>query len=99
MSLPNPPTAVFAVNDLMAIGAMEAAHKAGLRIPEDMAIVGFDDIPPASWVRPRLTTVAQRSSEIGRTMAEALFGRILGTYSGGSRRYEVKCRLVKRESA
>ncbi|GIK72998.1 MAG: LacI family transcriptional regulator [Chloroflexota bacterium] len=99
LSLPHPPTAVFAVNDLMAIGAMEAAQNAGLRIPEDVAIVGFDDIPPASWVRPRLTTVAQRSAEIGCTMAEALFERVLGVYTGTSRRYEVKCRFVKRESA
>lgn len=99
LSLANPPTAVFAVNDLMAIGAMEAAQKAGLRIPEDMAFVGFDDIPPASWVRPRLTTVAQHSTEIGRIMAEALFDRVLDGYTGSGRRFEVKCRLVKRDSA
>lgn len=99
LSLPNPPTAVFAVNDLMAIGAMEAAQKAGLRVPEDIAILGFDDIPPASWVRPRLTTVAQYPAEIGRIMAEAVFERILDGFIGASRRYEVKCRLVKRESA
>lgn len=99
LSLPNPPTAVFAVNDLMAIGAMEAALKAGLRIPEDIAVMGFDDIPPASWVRPRLTTVAQHSTEIGRIMAESIFERIQGDYSGPGRRFEVKCRLVKRESA
>ena len=53
LGLPRPPTAVFAVNDLMAIGAMEAVQKAGLRIPEDVAIVGFDDIPATTWVRPR----------------------------------------------
>jgi DNA-binding LacI/PurR family transcriptional regulator len=98
LSLPNPPTAIFAVNDLMAIGAMEAVLKAGLRIPEDVAIMGFDDIPPASWVRPRLTTVAQHSTEIGRVMVKSIFERIQGDYSGPGRRFEVKCQLVKRES-
>ncbi|MBP7963732.1 MAG: LacI family DNA-binding transcriptional regulator [Caldilineaceae bacterium] len=99
LALPQPPTAVFAVNDLMAIGAMEAVQKAGLRIPEDIAIIGFDDIPPAVWVRPRLTTIAQYPAEIGRVMAEALFERLQGDYSGPNRRFEVPCRLVVRESA
>ncbi len=99
LALPQPPTAVFACNDLMAIGAMEAVQKAGLRIPEDVAIVGFDDIPSAVWVRPRLTTVAQYPAELGRVMAEALFERLLGNYQGPNRRFEVACRLVVRESA
>jgi len=99
LALPQPPTAVFAVNDLMAIGAMEAVQKAGLRIPEDIAILGFDDIPTALWVRPRLTTIAQYPAEIGRVMAEALFERLQGDYHGPNRRFEVPCRLVVRESA
>ena len=99
LSLPRPPTAVFAVNDLMAIGAMEAVQKAELRIPEDIAILGFDDIPPAVWVRPRLTTVAQYPTEMGRVLAKALFERIQGNYSGPGRHFEVPCRLVIRESA
>jgi len=99
LSLPQPPTAVFAVNDLMAIGAMEAVQKAGLRIPQDIAIMGFDDIPPAIWVRPRLTTVARFPGEIGRVLAQALFDRLQGDYRGENRRFEVPCRLVVRESA
>ena len=99
LSLPQPPTAVFAVNDLMAIGAMEAVQKAGLRIPEDIAILGFDNIQTALWVRPRLTTIAQYPAEIGRVMAEALFERLQGDYHGPNRRFEVPCRLVVRESA
>lgn len=95
----HPPTAVFSVNDLMAIGAMEAALQAGMGIPDDVAIMGFDDIPPATWVHPRLTTVAQHPAEMGRVMAAALFERILGRYSGQGRRFEVPCRLVVRESA
>lgn len=99
LALPTPPTAVFACNDLMAIGAMEAVQQAGLRIPDDVAIVGFDDIPAASWVHPRLTTVAQYPKEMGLYMAKSLFQRINGEYSGLSRRFEVPCRFVERESA
>jgi DNA-binding LacI/PurR family transcriptional regulator len=99
LSLPQPPTAVFAVNDLMAIGAMEAVQKAGLCTPQDVAMIGFDDIPPATWVRPRLTTVAQHPAEMGHIMAKALFERIQGDYSGPGRRFEAPCRFVIRESA
>jgi DNA-binding LacI/PurR family transcriptional regulator len=98
LALPKPPTAIFAVNDLMAIGAMEAVQKAGRRVPEDVAVLGFDDIPPTTWVRPRLTTIAQHPAEMGRMMATAVFERILGEYSGSGRRFEVPCRLIVRES-
>lgn len=98
LALPKPPTAVFAVNDLMAIGAMEAVQKAGRCVPQDVAVLGFDDIPPATWVRPRLTTIAQHPAEMGRVMATAVFERILGGYSGPGRRFEVPCRLNVRES-
>jgi DNA-binding LacI/PurR family transcriptional regulator len=99
LSLSTPPTAVFACNDLMAIGAIEAAKQLGLRVPGDVAVVGFDDIPAASWVCPRLTTVAQHPSEMGTLLAEALFQRIRGDYSGPGRRIEVPCDFVERESA
>lgn len=98
LALPKPPTAVFAVNDLMAIGAMEAVQKAGRGVPEDVAVLGFDDIPPTTWVRPRLTTIAQHPAEMGRVMVAAVFERILGEYSGPGRRFEVPCRLIVRES-
>lgn len=99
LALPNPPTAVVACNDLMAIGAMQTAQAMGYRIPEDVAVVGFDDIPEASWVRPRLTTVAQHPAEMGLQLATALFERIESTYGGPGRRNPVPCRLIKRESA
>ena len=99
LKLPEPPTAVFAASDIFAIGALEAAEEMNYRVPEDIAIIGFDDIPAASWVRPRLTTVAQYPGEMGTLLAKALFQRILGEYSGSSRRYEVPCRFIKRESA
>lgn len=98
LSLTRPPTAVFAINDLMAIGAMEAAQAQGVHIPDEMAVIGFDDIPQATWVRPRLTTVAQYPAEMGRQMAEALFERIQKEYTGAGRRFEMPCRLVIRES-
>jgi DNA-binding LacI/PurR family transcriptional regulator len=98
LSLPVPPTAVFVCNDLMAIGAMEAVKQSGLRIPDDVAIVGFDDIPAASWVSPRLSTVAQYPGEMGTNLAKAVFERIHGEYNGPSRRIEIPCRLIERES-
>lgn len=70
------PSAVVAINDLMAIGAILTFQEAGLRIPEDIAVLGFDDIPEASIVRPALTTIAQDSTEIGRKLAECVFRRI-----------------------
>lgn len=99
MKLPEPPTAVFAASDILAIGALEAVEDMNYKVPEDVAIIGFDDVPAASWVRPRLTTVAQYPGEMGTFMAKALFQRILGEYSGDGRRHEVPCRFIERESA
>ena len=99
MKLPEPPTAIFAAADTIAIGALEMAEEMNYRVPEDIAIIGFDDIPASSWVRPRLSTVAQYPGEMGTLLAKALFQRILGEYSGLSRRYEVPCRFIERESA
>lgn len=75
---PNPPTAIFAANSLMAIGAILVAREAGYRVPEDIAIMGFDDIPEAQIVTPPLTTVTRDLSKIGRQVAEILFDRIRG---------------------
>lgn len=99
LDLPQRPTAVFAINDLMAVGALEAVRAANLRVPEDIAVVGFDDIPAASWVRPRLTTVAQFPADMGRILTEALFERIEGAVTGPGRRFAVPCKLIVRESA
>jgi len=99
MELPEPPTAVFAAADTIAIGALEAAEEMNYRIPDDVAIIGFDDIPAASWVRPRLTTVAQNPAEMGYLLAKALFERIHGEYNGPARRYEIPLRFIERESA
>ena len=70
------PTAVIAMSDVTAIGVMAAALDAGLRVPEDLSIVGFDDIPAASWTSPRLTTVHQPIREKGRRAAHRLISAI-----------------------
>jgi len=66
------PTAIFLANDVMAIGAVYAAHECGLRVPEDLSIVGFDDIPLARYVNPPLTTVRQPAFEKGVQAARSL---------------------------
>ena len=68
----NLPTAVLAITDMTAIGLLNAAADAGVRVPEDLSIVGFDDIPAASWTTPRLTTVHQPIREKGRLAARRL---------------------------
>lgn len=67
------PTAIFAANDAMAVGALSAVREAGLRIPEDVAVVGFDDIPIAEYVSPALTTVRVSIASLGAKAAERLF--------------------------
>lgn len=69
LQLPEPPTAVFAGNDLQALGVYEAARKLGLRIPDDLSVVGFDDLPLTRWIGPPLTTVRQPLIEMAETAA------------------------------
>lgn len=73
-----PPTAVFVCNDLMAMGALCAAHERGLRVPESLSIVGFDDIELAAFTSPPLTTVAQPKQRIGTLAVDMLLERIDG---------------------
>ncbi len=76
MRRPNPPTAVFCANDVVAIGALEACHKMGLAVPADVSLIGVDDIPMASWQMISLTTVRQPISEIGSLAARLIADRI-----------------------
>jgi LacI family transcriptional regulator len=76
LALETPPTAVFACNDLMAVGAICAASKMGLRMPGDVAIVGCDDIALASFTNPSLTTVAQPKYAMGTKAVELVVDRI-----------------------
>ena len=63
---------MVALSDLLAIGVMQATQVAGLRVPHDLAIAGFDDIPAAQYITPALTTVAQFQKQIGQRAAEML---------------------------
>lgn len=76
LSLNDPPTAIFAVNDLMAIGALREIRERDLKVPEDISVVGFDNIPLASLVNPALTTIAQPIYEIGREAMSLLIKNI-----------------------
>jgi LacI family transcriptional regulator len=76
LALPEPPTAIFAANDVSAFGVMDAVRDAGLRIPEHISVVGFDDIPGASSANPALTTVRQPLRDMGRTATRMLFASI-----------------------
>jgi LacI family xylobiose transport system transcriptional regulator len=97
LRLPDPPTAVFAGNDLQALGLYEAARELGLRIPEDLSVIGFDDLPIARWVGPPLTTVRQPLTE----MAEAAARLVLDLGRGrrpSTDRVELATSLVARSS-
>ena len=72
----NTPSAIFACNDLMAIGAYRYAHEKQLRIPQDISIIGFDDIRLAEFTNPPLTTIRQSKAKMGAQAAELLLGRI-----------------------
>jgi LacI family transcriptional regulator len=71
-----PPTAIFASNDLSAFGAMDAVREYGYRIPDDISIIGFDDVPQASFVYPKLTTVRQPLEQMGQVAVKMLLERI-----------------------
>jgi DNA-binding LacI/PurR family transcriptional regulator len=91
------PTAVFAFNDQMAIGALHALRTRGLRVPDDMAIVGFDGIALGAYTTPELTTVEQPSGEVGKRAVEVLFDLLDGDSSSPTR-VTLPVRLVVRES-
>jgi LacI family transcriptional regulator len=92
------PTAVVAHNDIMAIGAMKAFSEAGLRVPEDVSLVGFDDIALASYVRPPLTTVSNPKHQMGRAAAELLLRLLSREVAQWSAPSPLPVHLVVRES-
>jgi LacI family transcriptional regulator, galactose operon repressor len=93
----DPPTAIFAFNDNLAIGAIQAARARGLHVPEDVSVVGFDDVELATIVSPTLTTVRQPLAEMGRT-AVSLLMRLLERQRFETLHVELGTRLVVRES-
>ncbi|MBK8135639.1 MAG: LacI family DNA-binding transcriptional regulator [Chloroflexi bacterium] len=98
LALPQPPTAVFAVNDIIALGALQAAHSAGLQVPEQISIIGMDDIFAAATTFPPLTTIAKPKRDIGETAARFLLERINGTAPEVPRHSLLRSTLIARQS-
>lgn len=96
LQLKHPPTAVVAVNDLPAIGALNAVFQAGLRVPEDISIIGFDDIELSSFTHPPLTTVRISREELARRAFTALYAVSQRGETG--RAYKIDVTLVLRQS-
>jgi LacI family transcriptional regulator len=99
LRLDNPPAAIFCGNDLMALGAMDAARELGCKVPDDVALVGFDDIEAAEMVSPPLTTVSNPAYEIGLIAGHLLRERMTGQYRDLPRTVTLPCRLVPRATA
>ncbi len=97
LQLPSRPTAIIAINDLLAIGAMRAAADQGLQIPRDLSLVGYDDIPMANYLVPRLTTVTKDALNLGRKAFLALMARIQNP-DLPRQRYFCPAQLIIRES-
>jgi len=98
LSLSIPPTAVLAANDISAIGALQAAHEAGLSIPEHLSIIGVDDIFAASVTTPPLTTITKPQYEIGGLAAKFLLDRLNKRSFSTPRRHLFNCTLRQRGS-
>ena len=99
LAMDDPPTAVFAANDFLAVGALLHAVDAGLTIPDDIAIAGFDDIPDATFVRPQLTTVRKDVETLGAAAVQLLLERLNADDPLPARRHVLDYRLVLRDSA
>jgi DNA-binding LacI/PurR family transcriptional regulator len=97
LRLPEPPTAIFAGNDLMALGVYQAARAERLHIPDELSVVGFDDLPVAGWVGPPLTTVRQPLSEMAASAAHLVIALARGEEPAQTR-IELATELVIRES-
>jgi LacI family transcriptional regulator len=97
LALPERPTAIFAANDLMALGAIYAIQEAGLRVPEDIALVGYDDREIASLSRPTITTVTLPCYEMGQASAKLLL-RLLEDPAEAEEPIRVLGKLIVRES-
>jgi DNA-binding LacI/PurR family transcriptional regulator len=97
LRLPDPPTALFATNDGQAMGVYRATHELGLRIPDDLSVVGFDDLPPMQWITPPLTTIRQPLTEMAAA-ATTMLVRLAQGEPLPQRRVELGTDLVIRAS-
>ncbi|GAA1680041.1 LacI family DNA-binding transcriptional regulator [Fodinicola feengrottensis] len=98
LSLPEPPDAVFCFNDLLALGAIRGAYEIGARVPDDIAIVGIDDIEDGRFSTPTLTTISPDKEQIARLSLEFLQSRIDGDRDAPPREVQADFRLMERES-
>jgi DNA-binding LacI/PurR family transcriptional regulator len=96
LALPNPPTAVFCYNDMSALGALRVLHGHGIKVPEDLSLVGFDDLAIASYTFPLLTTVSQPKQQMGRMAMEIMIKLLSGIDSKTN--IKVEGELIVRES-
>ena len=99
LALQQQPDAVVAANDLMALGIMQSLQRSGRRVPDDVIIIGYDDIPLANWVYPTLTTVRQDVEEMARIAAGHVMRRVSGEGNQGAIRTPIEPELVRRESS
>ncbi|RFU60053.1 LacI family DNA-binding transcriptional regulator [Bacillus sp. V59.32b] len=99
LAIDHPPTAVFAANDEMAIGAIKAIKSKGLQVPEDLSVIGFDDIKFASIFEPSLTTIAQPTFDIGSKATELLIKIINQDRLDEKKQYILADELIVRESS
>lgn len=97
-ALADRPDAVFAANDMMAIGCLNALAEAGIRVPEDMAVVGYDDIPIARLIRPALTTVAVPIVDLGTAAVDRLLPAMEGTGAAGGQETVLRTHIRVRTS-
>lgn len=104
LNKPQPPSAVFIFNDMMALGAFRAVYNKGLKVPDDISIIGFDDIPLAQAMCPTLTTMAQPIPEMASLIVKLLVEKINGLRSTNQKnrtelkKYLLKVMLVERDS-
>ena len=94
----DPPTAIFAGNDMIGIGVLRAAAERGIGVPQQLSVVGFDDIQMSRYVYPALTTVGQSILQLGETAAHMLLRRITGPFDGAVQQLVVAPGIVLRES-
>ena len=93
------PDAIVAANDLIALGVLDATRARGLRVPDDVAVTGYDDIEAASLVSPPLTTIENPAREIGRACARLLLERLDGMATDVARTVALSTRLIVRDSS
>ena len=98
LQLPNPPTAIVACNDLLALGAISAAQEMGLTVGHDISVTGFDDILLAEYVNPSLTTIHQPAQQMGGMIAQMLL-KVINNESVEPKQIILKPKLIVRQSS